>query len=142
MVNHTKLIRTLTISCLRNNTKRWLSTYLKGRTASCRYNSTLSPSFHARVGVPQGYVYLLLYCTSLSPHPPNPKIFSPAPMLMASLFPIPTPTLTRLLWSFLPTHQILRSGQMSWVFAILLKNPPSIYSPLNLQNLPNILKSI
>ena len=30
---------------------RWLSAYLKGRTASCRYNFTLSPSSHATEGV-------------------------------------------------------------------------------------------
>ena len=50
------LIRALSLSYLSNNTKRWLSAYLKERTASCRYNFTLSPSFHARarVRVPQG----------------------------------------------------------------------------------------
>ena len=53
MVNRTKLIRALTLSSLSNNTKCRLSAFLKGRTASCRYNFTLSPSFHARVGVPQ-----------------------------------------------------------------------------------------
>ena len=36
MVNHTKVIRALTLSSLSNNTKRWLSAYLKGRTASCQ----------------------------------------------------------------------------------------------------------
>ena len=46
MVNHTKLIRALTLS------KHPL--YLKGRTASCRCNFTLSSSLHARVGNPQG----------------------------------------------------------------------------------------
>ena len=35
MVNHTKLIRALTLSSPTNNTKRWLSAYLEGRTASC-----------------------------------------------------------------------------------------------------------
>ena len=53
MVNHTKLIRALALSSLSYNTKRWLSACLKAWTASCRYNITLSPSFHARVGVPQ-----------------------------------------------------------------------------------------
>ena len=52
MVDHTRLIRALTLSSLRNNTKRWLPACLKGRTASCRYNFTLSPSFHARVWGP------------------------------------------------------------------------------------------
>ena len=51
MVN-AKLISTLTLSPLSNNTKRLLSAYLKGRTASCRYNFTFSP-FHARIEVPQ-----------------------------------------------------------------------------------------
>ena len=54
MVNHIKLISALTLSSLSNNTKCWLSTYLKESTYSCRYNLTLYPSFQARVGVPQG----------------------------------------------------------------------------------------
>ena len=54
MVNHTRLISALIFSPLSNNTKHWLSVYLKGRTVSCRYNFTLFPSRHARVGVPQG----------------------------------------------------------------------------------------
>ena len=56
MVNHSKLIRALSHShsSLSNNTKRWLSANLKGQTASCRYNFNISPSFHSRVGVPQG----------------------------------------------------------------------------------------
>ena len=39
---------------LSNNTTRWLSAYLRGRMASCRYNNTNSPFRHARTGVPQG----------------------------------------------------------------------------------------
>ena len=54
MVNHTKLISSLTSSALPPNTKRWLSAYLKGRMANCRYNDTTSPFRHARTGVPQG----------------------------------------------------------------------------------------
>ena len=54
MVNHTKLIFAFTLSSLSNNIRRWLSAYLKGRRSSCRYNFTLSPFFHSRVGVPQG----------------------------------------------------------------------------------------
>ena len=52
MVNHTKLA--LSLSSLSNNAKHWLSAYLKRQTASCCYNFILSPSFHARVGVPEG----------------------------------------------------------------------------------------
>ena len=53
MVNHTKLISTLTLFPLSNNTKRWLSAYVKRRSASGQYNFTLSPSFHAKSGVLQ-----------------------------------------------------------------------------------------
>ena len=56
MVNHTKLISSLINTPLRPNTVRWLSAYLYGRTASCRYNNTTSPSRHSRTGVPQGSV--------------------------------------------------------------------------------------
>ena len=45
MVNNTELIRALTLSSLSNNTKRWLSAYLKKRTTSYRYNFTPLPLF-------------------------------------------------------------------------------------------------
>ena len=53
-VNHTKLISLLIDTPLADNTVRWLSAYLKGRMASCRYNYTTSPQRHTRAGVPQG----------------------------------------------------------------------------------------
>ena len=53
MINHTIHIRAFTLSSLSNNIKLWLCAYLKGRIASCRNKFTLSPSFHARVGVSQ-----------------------------------------------------------------------------------------
>ena len=49
---NTKIISALTLSPLCNNTKRRLSAYWKGRSASCRNKFTLSPYFHARVGDP------------------------------------------------------------------------------------------
>ena len=63
-------------------------------------------------------------------------------MLMISLFPVPTPTFIRWLKPFLPIHQILRSGQMSGVLPFMLQNPPSLYSPLNFNNLTSILESL
>ena len=54
MVNHTKLLSALNSSNLPHNTLRWLSAYLKGRVASCRYNSTTSNKNYTRTGVPQG----------------------------------------------------------------------------------------
>ena len=54
MVNHTKLLAALNSSDLRHNTLRWLSAYLKGRVASCRYNSATSRKRFTRTGVPQG----------------------------------------------------------------------------------------
>ena len=57
----TPLIRAFTLSFLSNNTKRWLSAYLKGLTASCYCNLTSSPSFHARVGFLSGRIYILYY---------------------------------------------------------------------------------
>ena len=55
MVNHTKLISALILSPLSNNTNRWISAYLTGRTASFRYNFTLSFFFDASVGVPHDF---------------------------------------------------------------------------------------
>ena len=54
MINHTKLISALINTNLRHNTLRWLSAYLKGRIASCRYNDNTSPKLSTRTGVPQG----------------------------------------------------------------------------------------
>ena len=54
MVNHTKLIIALSSTSLRHNTIRWISAYLKGRMARCRYNYGVSPMCHTRTGVPQG----------------------------------------------------------------------------------------
>ena len=54
MVNLIKLISALIDSQLRHNTLRWLSAYLSGRMAYCRYNDVTSPQLHTRTGVPQG----------------------------------------------------------------------------------------
>ena len=54
MVNHTKLIAALSSTSLRHNTIRWISAYLKGRMARCRYNYAVSSMCHTRTGVPQG----------------------------------------------------------------------------------------
>ena len=69
--------------------------------------------------------YTLLYSTSLSSHSPNLTIFSLAPMLMTSLFPVPTPILIRWPRPFLSTHQILMSGQMSVIWSFLHSTPKS-----------------
>ena len=138
MVNHTKLIRALTPSSLSNNTKPLLSGYLKGRTASCRCSFTLSSLFIPGIGSLRALVYPLPYLTSLPPH----STFSPTPMLMTALFPVPTPTLIRWLRTLLPIHQILKSGEMSGVWPFLLQYPISLYSRLNSCILAPILWSI
>ena len=53
-ISHTKLIAALIDSPLRSNTVRWLSAYLRGRRAICRYNHAESPHRRTRTGVPQG----------------------------------------------------------------------------------------
>ena len=53
-ISHTKLIAALIDSPLRSNTVRWLSAYLRGRRAMCRYNHAESPHRRTRTGVPQG----------------------------------------------------------------------------------------
>jgi len=55
-VNHTKLIAALSISSLHHNVIRWLSSYLRGRHAFCRYSEATSTCHAVRVGVPQGSV--------------------------------------------------------------------------------------
>ena len=59
-VNHTKLISSISSTSLPHNTVRWLSAYLHGRVASCKYNGATSVCHAVRAGVPQGSV--------ISPH--------------------------------------------------------------------------
>ena len=81
------------------------------------------------------YIHPIPNSTSFSPYSPSPTIFSPATMLMTSLFPLPTQTLFRWLRLFLPTHKILRGGKMSGVWPFLFQSPPSLCSPFNVRNL-------
>ena len=55
-VNHTKLIAALSTSSLHHNVIRWLSSYLRGRHAFCRYSEATSTCHAVRAGVPQGSV--------------------------------------------------------------------------------------
>ena len=56
-VNHTVLLSDLNNTNMEHNTLRWLTTYLRGRTAICRYNITSSKSYVIHTGVPQGSVF-------------------------------------------------------------------------------------
>ena len=53
-VTHTKLVKALICSPLGSNTIRWLSAYLGGRMAGCRYKLSSSSLRHTRSGVSQG----------------------------------------------------------------------------------------
>ena len=55
-VNHTILLSDINNTNMEHNTVRWLTTYLRGRTAICRYNNTSSKSYVIHTGVPQGSV--------------------------------------------------------------------------------------
>ena len=55
-VPHLQLLTTLAHSSLSHHLIRWLSCYLKGRTAKSLYNNTLSRSRPVHAGVPQGSV--------------------------------------------------------------------------------------
>ena len=77
MVQHTKLITALSQTTLRHNTVRWLSAYLRGRMASCRYNNTSSPYRHAHTGVPQGScISPVLFNFYVSTYPSSPDLTS------------------------------------------------------------------
>ena len=104
------------LSHLSINTKRQLSTYLKGRTASCRYNFTLSlPAFcYARVRVTQVYcispaLYKFFVSSPTNPSPTN----LPTPMQMTSRIPIPTLTFLKWLKSLLFMYQCWDVGE--WI---------------------------
>ena len=55
-IPHDLLIRRITESDLHANIKRWLSTYLRGRTAACLYQRARSRVRCIRAGVPQGSI--------------------------------------------------------------------------------------
>ena len=55
-VDHNALLRILQECGMEANTVRWLRTYLRGRTASCTYNGTMSATVKIHQGVPQGSV--------------------------------------------------------------------------------------
>ena len=74
-VSHTLLISSLSQTTLRHNTIRWLSAYLRGRMASCRYSHTTSPYRHAHAGVPQGScISPILFNFYVSNHPDSPNL--------------------------------------------------------------------
>ena len=75
MVPHTKLLSALSQTTLRHNTVRWLSAYLRGRMACCRYTYTTSPYRHVRTGVPQGScISPTLFNFYVSTYPQSPQL--------------------------------------------------------------------
>ena len=133
MVNHTKLISTVILSPLSNNTKRWVSPYLKEHAASCLYNFTLSPSFHVRVGVPQSA------CKSHTLFNISASTFRQSGNLLTNSYE------NIFTFSCLFQLQLKMAGseKMSGVWPyFLLQNPISLIEPLNSGNLTLILKSL
>ena len=55
-VNHTLLLTDINNTNMDHNTIRWLTTYLRGRTATCKHNNSTSKSNTIKTGVPQGSV--------------------------------------------------------------------------------------
>jgi hypothetical protein len=56
LVDHTLFIEEISNSQLHSNYIRWISAYLRGRTACCNYNGILSQLRNAKSGFPQGSV--------------------------------------------------------------------------------------
>ena len=55
-VDHTQLLSDIHNSTIPHNVIRWLTTYLRGRSATCKYNNKTSKSYLLHTGVPQGSV--------------------------------------------------------------------------------------
>ena len=71
-VNHIFLLKQILNTTLDNNSIRWLSTYLRGRTAAVTYLNTTSKQRIIRTGVPQGSVLSpLLFNFYVSDFPPT-----------------------------------------------------------------------
>ena len=76
-VDHTLLLKQLSDSAINSNVVRWLAAYLRGRSASCLYQSCKSPSMIIRTGVPQGSVLSpSLFNFFVSDFPPLPLSYS------------------------------------------------------------------
>ena len=74
-VNHTKLLQAVSNSTLPHNTVRWLVSYLRGRSAFCRYNRAASVCHAVRTGVPQGSaISPLLFNFFVSTYPDNAEL--------------------------------------------------------------------
>ena len=71
MVNHTKLIRALTLSALSNNTKRWLSAYTKKDEQPVADTTLLLPLLSCQSRGPSGRIYIpypiQLLCLHITP---------------------------------------------------------------------------
>ena len=78
MVNHDKLLSDINNTTLPGATKRWLSTYLRGRQSKVSFRDTTSKFRNVRTGVPQGAVTSPLlfsfYLTKLPMPPPQSNI--------------------------------------------------------------------
>ena len=69
-VNHTRLLTDIHHTTMPHNAIRWLTTYLRGRTAACKYNKFSSKSYPLHTGVPQGSVLSpLLFNLYVSSYP-------------------------------------------------------------------------
>ena len=74
MVSHDKLIKDLNETSLPPNIKRWMNTYLRGRTSRVQFRNKTSTSRNVRVGVPQGAVsspLLFSFYLTKIPTPPE-----------------------------------------------------------------------
>ena len=71
-ITHISLLKQILNTTLDNNSIRWLSTYLRGRTAAVTYLNTTSKQRIIRTGVPQGSVLSqLLFNFYVSDFPPT-----------------------------------------------------------------------
>ena len=71
IVIHTRLIKEISASGLHQNIILWLSAYLRGRNASCRYKDAMSTCHAVRAGVPQGSVISPLFFKVLDSNYPS-----------------------------------------------------------------------
>ena len=126
-VNHTHLLTDIHNTTMTHNTIRWLTTYLRGRTAICKYNHTYSKPYPLHTGVPQGSVLSpLLFNLYVSSYPKQSNYLPHMRTILQPRSRRSPPWRPRPHWPL--TRPMSRAGPRTERYKSPLKNPPLHFS--------------